>query len=268
MGEIAADHPPEKAKYLQGFASETEVGKAALLEMAGYTPVRVGYEMVRPNLDDIPDFPLPDGIEVRPVHPDHYRRIWEADTSLTLESGLLVWVVAVGAFACGMRGISRRGVVAMTLLLGAYVLVRFAYLSTGAPGLDERTAGVWVTMMTPDELTRRFGADPTWFYVYNVVASMLSVLFADPEGGVFLTARTWLDGEMPARLYLATVPTAAPSAAASTVDAPTAGRSAQRRPRPSPTWASGGGTGVGLPRNPRDERPCAGRAVGSPRLRP
>jgi ribosomal protein S18 acetylase RimI-like enzyme len=36
--------------------------------------------MVRPNLDDIPDFPLPDEIEVRPVHPDHYRRIWEADT--------------------------------------------------------------------------------------------------------------------------------------------------------------------------------------------
>ena len=69
--------------------------------------------------------------------------------SLTLESGLLVWVVAVVAWLCGMRGISRRGVTAMTLLLAVYFVVRFAYLSTGAPGLDERPAGVWLTMMTP-----------------------------------------------------------------------------------------------------------------------
>ena len=125
--------------------------------------------------------------------------------SLTLESGLLVWVVAVVAWLCGMRGISRRGVTAMTLLLAVYFVVRFAYLSTGAPGLDERPAGVWLTMMTQAELIRRFGADPTLFYIYNVAASVLSVLFAEPERGVFLTARAWIvDGETPARLYLAT----------------------------------------------------------------
>ena len=125
--------------------------------------------------------------------------------SLTLESGLLVWVVAVVAWSSGMRGISRRGVTAMTLLLAVYFVVRFVYLSTGAPGLDERPAGVWLTMMTQAELIRRFGADPTLFYIYNVAASVMSVLFAEPERGVFLTARAWIvDGETPARLYLAT----------------------------------------------------------------
>jgi hypothetical protein len=49
--------------------------------------------------------------------------------SLTLESGVLVWVVAVAAWACGMRGISRRGVVAMTILLGVYLCVRFSCTS-------------------------------------------------------------------------------------------------------------------------------------------
>lgn len=34
--------------------------------------------MVRPTLDDLPQFPLPEGVEVRPVLPEHYRAIWEA----------------------------------------------------------------------------------------------------------------------------------------------------------------------------------------------
>jgi mycothiol synthase len=36
-------------------------------------------QMVRPNLDDIPDFALPDGLEIRPVTTDHYRAIWNFD---------------------------------------------------------------------------------------------------------------------------------------------------------------------------------------------
>lgn len=126
--------------------------------------------------------------------------------SLTLESGPLVWVVIVAAWASGMRGISRRGVVAVTLLLGAYFWVRFVFLDIGTPGLEGRDSGFGIRMLDPAEIERRFGADPTWFYVYNVMTSILSVLFSDPERGVFHTVRTWLEGEMPARLYLATVP--------------------------------------------------------------
>ena len=62
----------------QGFAEQHEVGLATLLTQEGYQPVRYFYQMVRPSLDDIPDFPLPAGIEVRPALPEHYRAIWNA----------------------------------------------------------------------------------------------------------------------------------------------------------------------------------------------
>jgi len=127
--------------------------------------------------------------------------------SLTLESGPLVWVVAVAAWACGMRGISRRGIVAMTVLLAGYLWLRFVYLSVGTPGLDVgRDSGFGAAMLPPDEILRRFGDNPAPFYLYNVVTSVLSVLFSDPDRGVFHTLRTWREGEMPARLYIATIP--------------------------------------------------------------
>ena len=80
MREVAADHPADREKYFQGYADDKADGIAALLVAAGYTPVRYGHEMVRPSLDDIPDFPLPDGLELRPVLPEHHRLIWEADS--------------------------------------------------------------------------------------------------------------------------------------------------------------------------------------------
>ena len=34
--------------------------------------------MVRPSLEDIPDTPLPEGLEVRPALPEHFSAIWHA----------------------------------------------------------------------------------------------------------------------------------------------------------------------------------------------
>jgi len=128
--------------------------------------------------------------------------------SLTVESGVLVWVVVVAAWVCGMRGVTWRGVSAVTLLLVSYLAARFA-LSIATPGLDVgRDSGFGTRMLESAELARRFGADPTWFYLYNVGTSILSVLFSDPDRGVFHTVRTWLQGEFPARLYLPVVTSA------------------------------------------------------------
>jgi hypothetical protein len=116
--------------------------------------------------------------------------------ALTLESGLLVWVVAVSAWMAGLRGISRRGLVAMTTLVAGYMYVRFAYLATGAPTLTERSAGFGLSVLDPPELQRRFGQHPMLFYAYNVVASGLSVLVAEPQSGVFVATRAWLRATM------------------------------------------------------------------------
>ncbi len=58
--------------------NETETAREALLTKFGYVPVRYGFGMVRPDLENIPDLPLPDGLEVRPVLPEHYRLIHDA----------------------------------------------------------------------------------------------------------------------------------------------------------------------------------------------
>jgi hypothetical protein len=126
-----------------------------------------------------------------------------AVASLTLESGLLVWVIVVTAFACGMRGVSSRGLVAITGLLIGYVWVRFWLLSGGTPGFNQRSTGFLLRMLDPAEVEQRFGSNPVLFYAYNVGTSFLSVLFSEPDGGVFETTRAWMTGDVLPRMYLA-----------------------------------------------------------------
>jgi mycothiol synthase len=78
LKNIAKTHLRESEKYLQVSVSQFEEGTAIMLEHVGYQPVRYFFEMVRTHLEDIPDLPLPDGLETRPVTTDQYRTIWES----------------------------------------------------------------------------------------------------------------------------------------------------------------------------------------------
>ncbi|HEY5873895.1 MAG TPA: GNAT family N-acetyltransferase [Ilumatobacteraceae bacterium] len=76
----AGDHAPAR---FRAYAPHPGPGleateESAWLESAGYRPIRFEASLVRPNLDDIPDLSLPDGVEVRPVTPEMVRPIWEA----------------------------------------------------------------------------------------------------------------------------------------------------------------------------------------------
>jgi hypothetical protein len=104
---------------------------------------------------------------------------------LTIESGLLIWVIFVTAYAVGYQGVSRRALIVLTVCVGAYFLGRFVFLGGAAPGLSERSAGFGFTRLDPDELVRRFGGNPWPFYLYNVVSAISCVLFAEPRGGVW-----------------------------------------------------------------------------------
>jgi GNAT superfamily N-acetyltransferase len=77
--EVASVRPAVPARYLQAGGSDRSGGQAALLLASGYEPVRHSYTMVRPTLDDEPDAPMPPGLEVREVAPEHLRTIWEAE---------------------------------------------------------------------------------------------------------------------------------------------------------------------------------------------
>lgn len=104
--------------------------------------------------------------------------------ALTLESGLLVWVVVAVAWWCGAPGVSHRGLVLLTVLLAGYAAIRFG-LSTGLPTLVERSTGFGTERLDPVELTRRFGDRPLVLYAYNVVSSIGSVLASQPRAGVW-----------------------------------------------------------------------------------
>jgi mycothiol synthase len=79
LGAIAAEHGRVRPQWLESGAGDLAVGTIALLERAGYRPVRHSYEMVLRTLDDVPEVALPEGFEVRPVTRDQYRSIWEAN---------------------------------------------------------------------------------------------------------------------------------------------------------------------------------------------
>jgi hypothetical protein len=110
---------------------------------------------------------------------------------LTLESGVLVFGVAIVAAVVGLRGISRAGLAAMALVLVAYAVLRVGYLGMHTAGFGENTTGWWATQLSPSEQIARFGANPWPFYAYNVAMSGLSVLLSQPSAGHWSVIEAW-----------------------------------------------------------------------------
>ena len=78
LRDIAASLPSGTENFLEVSASQFQKGTTTMLERSAYQSVRYFYEMVRPTLDDIFEFPLPDGLEIRPVNPENYPAIWKS----------------------------------------------------------------------------------------------------------------------------------------------------------------------------------------------
>jgi ribosomal protein S18 acetylase RimI-like enzyme len=78
LRQIAAEHDYDGLAFFESGCHDTDVGAGALFAANGYHVAATDVEMVRPDLDDIAEPVLPDGLEVRPVADDHIRPIWEA----------------------------------------------------------------------------------------------------------------------------------------------------------------------------------------------
>jgi ribosomal protein S18 acetylase RimI-like enzyme len=74
---IAAAHPVEMPKFMQVEPFTTEKDLICLLEGRGYQPVRYETHMLRDLSEPFPEAPMPPGLEVRPVKPEHLRTIFE-----------------------------------------------------------------------------------------------------------------------------------------------------------------------------------------------
>jgi ribosomal protein S18 acetylase RimI-like enzyme len=58
---------------------DQEAAHRALAADQGYVPIRYGFEMRRFLTGALPEYPLPDGIDLRPVTPETERAIFEAE---------------------------------------------------------------------------------------------------------------------------------------------------------------------------------------------
>lgn len=107
-----------------------------------------------------------------------------AIAALTVESGVLIWVIFAGGYLLGLRGVSKPALALTTALLVVYLGSRVA-LGIGLPRLLEREAGFGFQRYDGLEIVERFGGNVWPFYAYNVGASALNVLFAEPRDGVW-----------------------------------------------------------------------------------
>jgi len=78
LRQIAASQPLDGPRFYESWAADTEVHWSSLLRDEGYKVVRYGFDMVRPDLEVIPDLPLPEGLEVQPVSAAQERLLWDA----------------------------------------------------------------------------------------------------------------------------------------------------------------------------------------------
>jgi GNAT superfamily N-acetyltransferase len=79
---VAATHTGRAAELehrFGGITSHENAASVAFAEHHGYAPTRFHYEMRRDLAEPIAGAALPDGLEVRPVLPEHHRAIWDAD---------------------------------------------------------------------------------------------------------------------------------------------------------------------------------------------
>ncbi len=75
----AAVEDPDDEVGLGSFAEDAEIGHRRLLTDVGFEPVRHFFLMRRRTLDDIPDAPLPDGLEIRTIREDQRRQVVDAE---------------------------------------------------------------------------------------------------------------------------------------------------------------------------------------------
>ncbi len=74
---VAAQQPGGQHVH-HAYVQQGEDARASLLQASGYAPMRYFFEMLNTELHAVPDFPMPQGLELRPVLPEHYGAIWNA----------------------------------------------------------------------------------------------------------------------------------------------------------------------------------------------
>jgi mycothiol synthase len=75
---VSRDQPTTVPSFLHINATQYQIGLHALVKQFNYSIKESWVLMVRPSLEEIPDAPLPEGLEIRPALPEDFSVIWYA----------------------------------------------------------------------------------------------------------------------------------------------------------------------------------------------
>jgi len=116
---------------------------------------------------------------------------------LMLESGALIVAVMLVLWKVGAPGASTRALTATLAGAAIYVVVRVG-LSAQAGASTYTETGLGFADVDPGRLDQIFGQAPWLLWIYNVVASLLSVLVSEPRAGKYHLIESILHGNVPA----------------------------------------------------------------------
>lgn len=84
VARMAVDARP-LPRELRAYALDAEIGLRALLAAEGFIPIRFGFEMRRALTGELPQHPLPAGLELRRLVEADYRAVYEASEEAFLD---------------------------------------------------------------------------------------------------------------------------------------------------------------------------------------
>ena len=117
---------------------------------------------------------------------------------LSLETGLLLPPILVFLWWAGAPGVHRRDVAWGLGGVALYAVVRTTFSSAGAdvPWMHTES-GLGFGQVDRDGFSNAFGQAPYLFWVYNVMANLMTVLFSEPRGGSFEFIQSLIEGNTP-----------------------------------------------------------------------
>ena len=77
--DLAASDGSDRTRIFGSWSFDSQAGDRALLEADGFEPARWFFQMVRPDLANVPEIPLPGGLDLRPIDRSGARQVWNAD---------------------------------------------------------------------------------------------------------------------------------------------------------------------------------------------
>ena len=115
-----------------------------------------------------------------------------------LETGLLLPPMLVALWWAGAPGVRHRDVGWGLGGAAIYLFVRATFSSAGVdvPWIHNES-GLGFGQVDQDGFSNVFGQAPYLFWVYNVMANLMTVLFSEPRGGAFEFIRSLIEGNTP-----------------------------------------------------------------------